>query len=76
MKMSDINFADSVYAEENVFEFENNLYEDLRSYLHLDHCADLVKDNIKFRVIFCENDYDYIQDNQELTDKLIAHRSK
>ena len=71
-----INFNDCAYDRKNVFEFENKLYEDLRSVLHLDHNQDLVESNIKFRVIFSEYDYDYIENDEELTNRLEEYRDQ
>jgi hypothetical protein len=69
-----MDYDKSLFCEDQVFEHDGKLYEDLRSFLHEEWNKDLVEDNIKFRVIFGEDDYDYVID-QQLTDKLEKFRA-
>jgi hypothetical protein len=67
MKLIDIDFTDSCFDENFCFEFENNVYEDLRD-------SFLEEENIKFRVVLSDDDYDYVEDT-DLIKKLEAARS-
>ena len=49
----------SIYTEENIFTFENKQYEVLFNHPY----------NEKFRVIFSDDDYDYVEE-QEFIAKL------
>lgn len=69
-----MNFDNSLFCEDQVFEYDGKMYEDLRSSLHEEWNQDLTEENIKFRVIFSEDDYDYVVD-QQLTDKLEKFRA-
>ena len=72
-----IDWSNSVFVKENVFEFEGQLYEDLRPYLHEPFNQDIAESNIKFRLIIDPDpldpipvdDYDYIEDS-DLTSRL------
>ena len=61
-----MKLTDSCFDENFCFEFENNVYEDLRD-------SDL-EENIKFRVVLSDDDYDYVED-ADLIKKLEAIKS-
>ena len=44
-----------LFCIDNVFIYKNRLYESISEYSWSEH---------KYRVIFCEDDYDYVEDEE------------
>jgi len=68
MRLKDIEFnhESCCFSERLCFEFEDQVYEDNRSFNDTDH---------DFRIVFDTDDYDYVEDS-DLIEKLTKHRKK
>ena len=66
--------SNSIYCSYLVFEYQGELYEDLRPSLNHEFNKDLLDAGIKFRLIITEDDYDYVE-SDELNEALTKLRA-